>query len=46
MKKFVAISALLALIITSCAGSNRQGKHHSHHKAKRQASGYFFGFQH
>lgn len=46
MKKFIAISTLLAIFVTSCASSGRQGKHHSHHKAKRQASGYFFGFQH
>lgn len=48
MKKVVAFVTLFAFIISSCSSSNgsKQGKHHSHRKAKKQASGYFFDSQH
>jgi len=36
----------LILVFSMACQSSKPGKHHSHKKAKRQASGYFFHFQH
>lgn len=46
MKKIALAFTLLLFVITSCATEGKQGKHHSHKKARKQASGYFFGWQH